>query len=261
MTTTTPLLDISEVAFSYGPIEVLRAISMSVAAGEVVTLIGPNGSGKSTLIRACLGSLDFSGSIKWEGRDVREWSRRDFARRVAYLPQSPGYEPDQSVREVMQLGRAAYWRAFGIESSDDARVVNEVAGELSLEPLLSRRMNELSGGQRQRVFVGRCLVQQPVALLLDEPNTYLDLRHQVELGRLVRRLARERGICVLMASHDLLLAGAFTDRLILLADGKIVAQGPVSQVMDPAVLGGVYGLEMQLIKDVNAIGPIVVPVV
>ncbi len=260
MTKAPPLLALSNVSFSFGAVEVLRAVSLSLAAGEVVTLIGPNGSGKSTLIRAALGNLDFTGSIQWEGRDVRAWSRRDFARRVAYLPQSPGYEPDQSVREALQVGRAAYWRAFGIESSDDVRAVDEVAAELSLGPLLSRRMSELSGGQRQRVFVGRCLVQRPVALLLDEPNTYLDLKHQVELGRLVRRLASDHGIAILMASHDLLLAGAFTDRLILLQDGRIAADGPASKVLDPAILSPVYGVSMQRV-DVNAVGPIVVPVV
>jgi iron complex transport system ATP-binding protein len=113
---------------------------------------------------------------------------------VAYLPQSPSYEPEQRVAEALRLGRAPYWGAFGIESTRDAQVVGEVARLLALDDLLARRMDELSGGQRQRVFVGRCLVQEPRALLLDEPNTFLDLRHQVELSQLLRRLARERQV-------------------------------------------------------------------
>jgi iron complex transport system ATP-binding protein len=255
------LLETRGVGFSYGAVAVLQDVTLGVSAGEVVTLIGPNGSGKSTLIRACLGQLKVTGSVMWEGREVRAWSRRSLARRVAYLPQSPAYEPEQSVREVLQLGRAAYWGAFGIESAEDARVVGEVAEELALQPLLSRRMNELSGGQRQRVFVGRCLVQRPAAMLLDEPNTYLDLKHQVELGRLVKRLAGERGIGVLMASHDLNLAGAFADRLILLAGGHIVADGSVTEVLNPQTLSTVYGVPMERLDRENGKSAVVIPIV
>src|SRR5204863_2343542 len=123
--------------------------------------------------------------------------------------------------EVLRLGRAAYWGAFGIESPRDAEIVREIATLLELGDLLNHRMDELSGGQRQRVFVGRCLVQEPAAMLLDEPSTFLDLRHQVELCALLKKLSRERNIGVLMASHDLNLAGGFCDRLMLLHDGAI----------------------------------------
>src|SRR5205085_815914 len=204
-----PLLEADNLSFAYGERPVLRGVSLRLGAGEVVALLGPNGSGKSTLIRALLGQLPAAGSMKWEARPVNNWSRRELARRVAYLPQSPAFEPEQRVADVLRTGRAPYWGAFGLESARDLRVVIEVADLLGLTDLLDRPMGHLSGGQRQRVFVGRCLVQEPQALLLDEPNTFLDLRYQVELGRLLTRLSRERGIGVLMASHDLNLAGAF----------------------------------------------------
>src|SRR5688572_15170357 len=227
-----PLLEATDVTFAYGDRPVLRGVSLTLSAGEIVALLGPNGSGKSTLIRLLLGQLTAGGGqITWEGRRLANWRRREFARRVAYLPQTPTFEPEQSVADVLRLGRAPYWGAFGVEAPRDAEVIAEVGGLLDLTNLLGRRMEQLSGGQRQRVFVGRCLAQEPAALLLDEPNTFLDLRHQVELLQLLRKLARERSVGILMASHDLNLAAAMADRVLLLDAGTIAAEGTPDNVL------------------------------
>jgi iron complex transport system ATP-binding protein len=253
------LLEAKNLTFSYGDMPVLRGISTSLAAGEVVTILGPNGSGKSTLIRALLGHLHPTGDITWQGKPVQTWRRRDLARFAAYLPQSPAFDPDQTVREMLQLGRAPYWGAFGIESSQDARVIEQVAGLLHLDDLLHRRADQLSGGQRQRVFVGRCLVQEPKALLLDEPGTFLDLRHQVELFQLLRKLAREQGVGVLIASHDLNIAASFSDRLMVLNGGTVAAEGKPGDVLDPVLLERVYGLPMDRIERGPSHPPAVLP--
>lgn len=254
------LLESRDISFSYNPTTpVLRGVSTSLAAGEIVTLIGPNGSGKSTLIRALLGQLHSSGAIAWDGRLLSEWRRRDLARFVAYLPQSPAFEPEQTVADVLRLGRAPYWGAFGIESRRDSEVVAEVATMLHLDELLARRVDQLSGGQRQRVFVGRCLVQEPRAMLLDEPGTFLDLRHQVELLQLLKRLTRERGVGVLLASHDLNVAASLSDRLILLHDGAVAAAGAPADVLDPDLLERVYGLPMDRIDRGAGRVPAVLP--
>jgi iron complex transport system ATP-binding protein len=261
----TPLLNLADVTFAYDTARepVLRDVSLQLSAGEIVALLGPNGSGKSTLIKLALGHLRASGlgQIEWEGKAIAEWRRRDLARRIAYLPQAPAYEPDERVADVLRLGRAPYWGAFGIESSRDIAVVRQVSATLEIDDLLDRRMHELSGGQRQMIFVGRCLVQEPRAMLLDEPNTFLDLRHQISLCNLLRRLARDRNIAVLMASHDLNLAGAFADRLSLLHDGRLVAQGEPSAVLDPAILTRVYGVEMRRLTPADGSTPLVMPVV
>jgi ABC-type cobalamin/Fe3+-siderophores transport system ATPase subunit len=241
------LLQTESLRFSYGLRPVINAASVSLAAGEVVALLGPNGSGKSTLIKLLLGHLCGEGRIEWDGKPLAEWSKRDLARRVAYLPQSPRYEPEQTAGEILSLGRAPYWGPFGLESPRDAAVVRRVAERLALDEFLDRPVDELSGGQRQRVFIGRCLAQEPAALLLDEPSTFLDLRHQVELCGLLRQLAGEQSIGVLMASHDLNLAGAFADRLLLLHEGAVVADGPASDVLEPGLLSRVYGLPMDRI--------------
>ena len=261
MTDVAILLRARDVSFAYGDAPVLRGVTLSLDAGEVVALLGPNGSGKSTLIRALLGQLSAAGEIAWTDRPLAGWRRRDLARLVAYLPQSPTFEPEQRVADVLRLGRAPYWRAFGIESPRDEAVVREVAALLHLDDLLDRRMDQLSGGQRQRAFVGRCLAQEPRALLLDEPNTFLDLRHQVELLQLLRRLARERGVGVLLASHDLNVAASLADRLVLLDGGTLAAAGTPAEVLDPTLLGRVYGLAMQRIDRGVGQSPAVLPVV
>jgi ABC-type cobalamin/Fe3+-siderophores transport system ATPase subunit len=255
----TTLLAASNLSFAYCPQRpVLRDISLTLSPGESICLIGPNGSGKSTLLKVLLGQLRAAGTIMWENRPLNSWTRRDLAKRIAYLPQTPTSDPDHRVIDVLRLGRAPYWSAFGIESPRDAHVVTNVVSQLGLEDLLERRMDELSGGQRQRVFVGRCLAQEPAALLLDEPNTYLDLRHQVELSTLLRRLCKESNVAILMASHDLNLAAITSDRLILLHNGKVAAAGPASEVMQPDLLERVYGVAMDRIERPGS-APVVLP--
>ena len=253
------LVEASSVDFAYGDRPVLRGVTLALRAGEVVALLGPNGSGKSTLLRVLLGQLHpAGGAVDWDGRDVRSWSKRELARRVAYLPQSPTADGGHRVIDVLRLGRTPYWGAFGLESARDERVVRDVAATLDLADLLDRPMDQLSGGQRQRAFLGRCLAQEPAALLLDEPTTFLDLRHQVELLNLLKSLARERSVAVLMASHDLNVAATLADRLILLDAGAVVADGAPAQVLDPAALGRVYGVAMERLERSHG-APVVVP--
>ena len=256
------LLEVSSLSFAYGATEVLRGVNLKLFEGEVLALIGPNGSGKSTLIRNLIGVLRGSGGsggeIVWEQKPLRQWRRRELARHVAYLSQSPQHEPGQRVIDVMRLGRAPYWQLFGIESPRDAEVVQSVAQQMQLTELLDRPMDEISGGQRQMVFVGRALVQEPRAILLDEPNTFLDLRHQVELMALLRKLAKEQNVGVILASHDLNLAAASADELVLLDRGVVVADGKAAEVLDPATLARVYGVPMERI-DREGRTPVVLP--
>lgn len=258
MGTTSELLRASDLRFAYGAQNAIDGVSLSVSAGEVVGLLGPNGSGKSTLIKLLLGSLPpAAGQVWWEGRPLSGWSRRQLARIVAYLPQAPVADPEQRVLDVLRLGRTPYLGTFGVETRRDLEVVQRVAASLDLTNLLHRPMDELSGGQRQRVFIGRCLAQEPRALLLDEPNTYLDLRHQVELCQWLVRLARQEQIAVVMALHDLSLAANFADRLLLLQSGKPIATGTPDEVLRPEVLTRVYGIPLDRLD--HAGRPLIVP--
>lgn len=253
-----PILRAAKISFSYGVIPVLADVSLTLSAGELLVLIGPNGSGKSTLIRALLGQLRGTGDIVWNGKALSQWSRRELARFAAYLPQSPTHDIGQRVIDVLRLGRAPYWSAFGLESPRDVQVVRTIAARLQMTDLLQRPMDELSGGQRQRVFIGRALVQEPKVLLLDEPNTYLDLKYQVELSTLLRTLASETQVAVIMASHDLNLAGMLADRLLLLDAGSVAAWGTPAEVLKIETLSRVYGVELESVDRGDA-APIVIP--
>jgi iron complex transport system ATP-binding protein len=247
------LLEANNISFSFGRERVLQAVSIALAAGELRAILGPNGSGKSTLLRVLLGQLPAGGAVQWDGRDVRQCRPRELARIVAYLPQSPAFEPGQTVAETLRLGRAPYLGVFGIESVSDAAMVRQIAEQLALADWLNRPLDTLSGGQRQRVFIGRCLVQQPRALLLDEPSTFLDLRHQIDLWKLLKQIAAEQKIGVLLASHDLNLAGAFADRLLLLRRGIAAAQGTPAEVLKAEVLSEVFETPMAILP--REIGP------
>ena len=251
------ILEASDVSFSYADRPALRGVSLSLDRGQIIALIGPNGSGKSTLIKTLLGQLAATGKILWQNKNLSQWRLRDLAKVVAYLPQSPRHEPGQSVADVLRLGRAARWGAFGLESSADERVTLEVAKLLELEDVLDRPLEQMSGGQRQRVFIGRCLTQEPAALLLDEPNTFLDLKHQIELWRLLSDLSKNKGLAVMVASHELNIAGAFADKLVLLNNGQIAASGIPDAVLRPEILSPVYGVGIQRYGD--AANPVVVP--
>jgi len=244
----TGLLEAQHVSFSYAQSPTLRDISLSLDPGQIISLIGPNGSGKSTLIKLMLGYLQGEGKVLWHGRALASWRRSEIARNIAYLSQSPPADPLQRVGDILRVGRTPYWSAFGIESERDIEIVRQTSSLLNLDPFLDRPLEELSGGQRQMVFLGRCLVQEPRVMLLDEPNTFLDLKHQVELLRLLRKLARERGIAILLASHDLNLAGAFADRLVLLDQGQIAAAGSPDEVLREDFLTRVYGLPIHRVE-------------
>ena len=249
------ILQASEVRVRFADATIIDGASLSLEAGEIISLIGPNGCGKSTLIRALLGLIESSGSVRWEGQERACWDRRALARRVAYLPQIPMNEPGQTVREVLQLGRSPYLRGFGLESKRDGDVVEAEFERLDLP---DRAMEQLSGGQRQRVFVGRCLVQEPIAMLLDEPDTFLDLRHAVALHRDLRKLAQEKQMAILITSHDLNAAGAFTDRMLLMHEGRIVANGSPDEVMRVDQMSQVFGVQLERI-DRPGRTPILVP--
>jgi iron complex transport system ATP-binding protein len=243
------LLTAHNLTFHYGKVEILSAVSLSLAPGEIRAILGPNGSGKSTLLRILLGQLHATGAIQWDQRNLSDWRPRDLAKIVAYLPQSPAYEPGQTVADTLRLGRVPYLGPFGIESRSDADAIHEVAERLGLTDWLDRPLDTLSGGQRQRVFIGRCLVQQPRALLLDEPSTFLDLRHQIDLWKLLKQIAVDQKIGILLASHDLNLAGAFADQMLLLRNGIPAAQGTPAEVLRAEILSEVFETPMTVMAN------------
>ena len=246
---TSAALEVTSLSVGYGAIGrqrlVLENASFGVRAGELVGLIGANGAGKSTLLKSVAGLQRFySGEIAVLGRQLGGYSRNALARVVACVPQHSGATLSLRVIEMVALGRAPH---RGVTSAEEDRaIVFDAIERLALEPLAMRYFSELSGGQRQRVLLARALAQQGRLLLLDEPTSDLDLRHQHAALSTVQALANDQGIAALIAIHDLALAGRYCDRLVLLNGGRVQAQGRWQEVLTSKHLEQAYGVEAQI---------------
>jgi iron complex transport system ATP-binding protein len=237
---------------------IVDGVDLAVAAGEWVTIIGPNGAGKSTALRAIGGLVPFAGVIELNGTPVDKLHRRERARTVATVAQSPVVPPGMRVVDYVLLGRTPYIAPLGRESAADLGAVEEVLDALDLARFAGRRLDTLSGGERQRVFLARALAQGARILLLDEPTSALDIGHQQEVLELIDRLRADRGLTVLATMHDLSTAGEYAERMVLLAAGRVVAAGTPREVLTEANLAEHYRVRVRVIE--GGRGPLVVPV-
>ncbi len=211
---------------------VLRRFDFAIGPGEIRTLIGPNGSGKSTALQALAGLLTpGDGTVTVDGRPIATMRRRDLARRLAFLPQQPSAPDEMTVEHLVRHGRFAHVRLFRNDRAAEAAAIRWALDSTGLWTLAGRSLRELSGGERQRAWISTAIAQEARILLLDEPTSFLDIGHQVEILDLVHRLSRERGIAVVMAVHDLNQAMAISDGITLLDKGRVVydrAPGPLA---------------------------------
>jgi iron complex transport system ATP-binding protein len=238
---------------------VLRGLSLRIPGGSRLGLIGPNGSGKTTLLRAIAGLVPHQGEIRVGDAAGASLSRRELARRIALVPQSPAIPAGITVGDYVLLGRTPYIPYLGTESRRDLGVVVSVLDHLDLAALAARRLDSLSGGERQRAVLARALAQQAPVLLLDEPTTGLDVGHQQQVLELVDTLRHDLGLTVVSALHDLTLAGQFADQLVLLDGGRVAAVGPAREVLTERVIGQHYHASVRVLEDPGA-GIVVVPV-
>jgi iron complex transport system ATP-binding protein len=249
-------LQLSGVTVTYDGSAVVAGIDLGVAAGEWVGVIGPNGAGKSTMLGAVAGAVPFTGSVTLGGLQPR--NRRQVARTVAHVPQQPTIPAGMRVADYVLLGRTPHIGLLATESHHDLEVVAGTLRALHISALAQRSMDTLSGGEMQRAILARALVQEAGVLLLDEPTAALDIGHQVEVFRLVDRLRRERGLAVVSAVHDLTLAARFCDRIALMHEGRVVAEGAPLDVITEANMRRYFGAGVRVL-DLPEIGLIVVP--
>ena len=241
-----PLLRIENLTFGYASTPLFYGVSVRVQAGEMIALLGPNGSGKTTLLRLLSGVLKAQqGSIMLDGRELAAWGRRGSAQRIAVVPQELQVPFAFTVEQMVALGRTPFIPLLGSRTRRDAQIVREAMQATEVDGLEGRIFHELSGGERQRVTVAMALAQQPRLLLLDEPTAHLDIKYQIEMLELVRRLNRETGVTILAAMHDLNLAARYFPRLLLFQHG-IVADGGPAEVLEPRLLRRVYGVNVQV---------------
>lgn len=248
-------LEVEELSFSYGGQPVLEKVSFTARGGTCLAILGPNGAGKSTLLR-CIDRLlvPTSGSIRMDGREVADMKPGELARQVAFVPQEPVFA-DATVFDAVLLGRKPCFRWEA--GADDLLAVEKILAKLGLAPLALRPVEQLSGGERQRVAIARALVSQPQVLLLDEPTSNLDMKHQMDTIDLLRTVTRDSeacvrdsGVCVrdgrpcvLVTMHDLNLAVRFADSFLLMKDRRVYAAGG-AEILTPATLRAVYGVEV-----------------
>lgn len=245
----TPAIHTRDLSFAYKDRAVLHRISLSVANGEMVGILGPNGSGKTTLLKILSAVLRGQGEVKLNGRNIAAYARRELSRLFAVVQQEARINFPYTAAEIVLMGRASYHSPFALEGKKDievARASMDLTDSLSLS---NRYLHELSGGEKQRVMIARALAQEPEILLLDEPSAFLDLKHQVQVFELLRRLNRERDLTIVAALHDLNLAALFFSRLIMLRDGKIYRDGAPSEVLTEKTIEEVYGIRVRVAQD------------
>ena len=240
-------LEIHQLSFSYLDGLVLHNINISIRAGEMVGLLGPNGSGKTTLLKLASGILKPNqGEIRLDGSNLSHLRRKTIARSVAVVSQQFHIPFAFTVTEVALLGRLPFVKAFVEESEADRQAVVNALELVGISELAQRRFDELSGGEQQKVILAMALAQQPKLLLLDEPTVHLDITHQVEILELVRSLNMEQGLTVIAAMHDLNLASLYFDRLILLKEGRVSADGTPAQVLTEDRISEVFSASVRV---------------
>ncbi|TFV68247.1 UNVERIFIED_ORG: ABC transporter ATP-binding protein [Bacillus sp. AZ43] len=251
-------LEVVGLSAGYGRTRVLDAVRLTVEPGGWLAIIGPNGSGKSTLLRSVLGFHAHEGQVRLDGRPTAGMPRRERARCLAYAPQTPVLPEAVTTRDYVGLGRTPHRSLLAAPRGIDRQVVDDVMGRLGLDQLADRQLVTLSGGEQQRAVLARALAQQPRVLLLDEPTAALDLGHAQQVLDLVDRLRRQDGLTVLSTLHDLTLAGQYADRLALLSEGRVVAEGTPAEVVTADALASHYGARARVVHGPS--GPAVLPV-
>lgn len=255
----TARLDVQDVAFAYRETWVFEHVSFSLSPGEVVGLVGPNGSGKSTLLRLLLGLLTPThGRVLLDDRPIQNLSRKAIARQTAFVPQDTALDVAFRVRDIVAMGRNPYLGRFQPETPEDQSAIEWALTATATQSLAGRQVQELSGGERQRVMLARALAQQAPLLLLDEPTANLDVAHQLDMLSLVQSVIHDNR-CALIALHDLSHAARYCDRILMLADGNLVAQGRPEEVITEDHLVTHFHIEAKVRWEPEIGGLVVLP--
>ena len=239
------LIEATNLRVNIGAQPVLQGLDLAIKPGTQVGLIGPNGSGKTTLLRAIGGLLPYSGSLAFQGRQVRDWRPRPMARRLAFVRQSTPISFDFTVREIVLLGRSPHKSFLERDTRTDHSMVERALERVDLAGFAGRSIHSLSGGERRRAFLAQALVQEADLLMLDEPTTHLDVHHQFRFLHLVRGIV-ETGRTTIVVFHDIELAARFSDILLVLRDGKVAASGKPSEILTPKLMAAVFRMKCRV---------------
>lgn len=239
-------LAVENMSFSYGTASILKHISLEVGKKEFIGIIGPNGSGKSTLLKCLYRVLKPSrGAVYLDGEELSALPVRKSARKLAVVGQHHHSHFEFTVQEVVLMGRSPHKTLLERDNADDYQIVKNALEQVGMEAFLQRDFSSLSGGEQQRVILARALAQQTPGLILDEPTNHLDITYQLQLMKLVKELS----VTVITALHDLNIAAAFCDRIFVLKNGELIAEGPPKEVLTPKLCKDVYGVDTEVVYD------------
>lgn len=253
------LYSVENLVFGYDREPIINNLSFALDEGEILGIMGPNGSGKSTLLRLLTGVLHpWSGTIKLRQTDIRHMKHRAIARQVAVVPQQTVITFPFTVREIVLMGRAPYLGIFQSEGKHDYEIAEQAMEQTDTLRFADRQIDELSGGEMQRVIIARALAQEPKVMLLDEPTSHLDLKHQMEIFDLIRQLNRG-GVSFIVVSHDLNIACEYCDRLLLLKDGRELMDGRPSEIVSPETIKATYGIDVLVTVNPITSAPHIIP--
>lgn len=254
-------LEAQGLSSGYGAVTIVDGVDLALPPGRISVIVGANASGKSTLLKTLARLLPASsGAVLLDGRRIDQVPTREVARTLGLLPQTPVAPEGIAVADLVGRGRHPHQRLFRSWTADDERAVAQALAETGVADLADRSVDELSGGQRQRVWIAMALAQETEVLLLDEPTTYLDLTHQIEVLDLLTDLNRERGTTIAMVLHDINLAARYADHLFAMRGGRLVASGAPRDVVTADLIRDVLGLESQVIPDPVSGTPLILPI-
>lgn len=239
--------------------EIVHNLSLEIPEGKVTAIIGPNGCGKSTTLKALSRILPYKGSVTFKGNEMSALSQREFAKSLAILTQSPQAPSDLTVNDLVEMGRFPHRGFLGRGGKDDKEHVEWALAQTGVTAMRNRLLNTLSGGERQRAWIAMALAQRPEVLLLDEPTTYLDICHQLEIMQLIGRLNQELGLTVVMVVHDLNHAIMYADHVVVVKAGKLVTSGAPREIITADLLADVFKVkadEFTLSNDLRALVPV-----
>jgi iron complex transport system ATP-binding protein len=235
-------INVKNLSHSFGENLVLQNITFQIPSKDFFIIIGPNGSGKTTLMKVISGILKpQNGRVVIMDRSIDQYHRKALARTIAFVPQMLSVDFPFTVTEMVLMGRSPYLGILGLEEEKDMEIARQAIAFTGMENLAHRKLDQLSGGEQQRVFIARAICQEPDVMLLDEPTASLDLAYQVRIMDLMERLKNEKGITIVMVSHDVNLAAMYADHLLLLHDGQVLCQGLPDEVLTYKTLEEAYG--------------------
>ena len=253
------IIKAQNISVSINEKEIVHGISLDIPEGKVTAIIGPNGCGKSTTLKALSRILPYKGSVTFKGQEMSTLSQREFAKCLAILTQSPQAPSDLTVNDLAEMGRFPHRGFLGRAGKDDKEHVEWALEQTGVKEMRYRLLNTLSGGERQRAWIAMALAQRPEVLLLDEPTTYLDICHQLEIMQLITRLNQELGLTVVMVVHDLNHAIMYADHVVVVKAGQLVTSGAPREIITADLLAEVFKVkadEFTLSNDLRALVPV-----